>query len=298
MIYFLTCSIIWGLTWIAIKYQIHAVDPNVAVFYRFALASLILFSISLLKKSPLRFNKKLHTLFLGQGLFMFCINYLLTYWASQMAPSALVALAFTTLIYFNMFGAYLFFKTPFNKKVVIGAILSLIGMGFITLNELNTQSLHPGYILGFLISVVATMSASAGNLISSQNRRFNIPILSNNSWSMLYGAALSLLFCLVQNRNFNIQWSSEFIWSFIFLTLFGTVISFGAYLKLIDLVGPTKAAFTSVISPLIAVTLSHFFENLPLNSYLILAIVFCIFGNIVALTPQPLLLRFKSLLSL
>ncbi len=290
MVYFLTCSFIWGLTWIAIQYQFHAIDSNAAVFYRFIAASFILFSYAWIKKIPLKFGKAEHISFATQGFFMFCLNYLLTYWASHLAPSALVALAFTSLIFFNMFGGRLFLNLPIEKKVFWGASISLIGMAFISLNEMKNYDLHPTSIIGFFISLIATISASAGNLVSLKNRQKKIPITSNNAWGMLYGALLTLFYCVATQRSFIISsFDSSFVLSFVYLTVFGTIISFGCYLKLIELFGPSKAAFTSVVSPVIAVGVSHYFENLPLTAYLMLGILFCLTGNIIALIPNYLL---------
>lgn len=288
--YFVSCSIIWGLTWIAIKYQFHSVDSNVAVFYRFICASLLLFAFVLVKKQPIKFKKQDHFNFAAQGFFMFCLNYLLTYWASHLAPSALVALAFTALIYFNIFGGRLFLKLHVQKKVLLGACISFLGMGFVSYNELQGHQLHPTSIWGFLISLIATLSASVGNLISMKSRERKIPISSNNAWGMLYGSLFTLTYCLVTQKSFvmyNIDQS--FVLSFVYLTLFGTILSFGAYLKLIESIGPSKAAFTSVVSPVIAVFVSVYFKELSLNLILAVGIVLCLLGNVVALVPENLL---------
>lgn len=290
MIYFVACSLIWGLTWIAIQYQFHAIDPNTAVFYRFIAASLILFGYAKLKKLPLKFGKEEHISFAIQGFFMFCLNYLLTYWASHLAPSALVALAFTSLIFFNMFGGHFFLKLAIEKKVFIGAFISFIGMIFISMNEISNYNLHPTSLIGFFLSLIATVSASAGNLVSLKNRQKKIPITTNNAWGMLYGSLLTLIFCILSGKSFIIQsFDRSFLLSFFYLTIFGTIISFGCYLKLIELFGPSKAAFTSVISPVIAVGISLLFESLPLTGFLISGVLFCVAGNIVALMPDYLL---------
>ena len=76
---------------------------------------------------------------------------------------------------------------------------------------------------------------------------------------------------------------TAFVLSFFYLTVFGTVISFGAYLKLMELYGPSKAAFTSVVSPVIAVSVSVIFEDLPMTSLLLAGIVLCLAGNLIAL---------------
>ena len=289
-LYFLICSAIWGLTWIAIKFQIQAVDSTVAVFYRFIFATAVMFGLCYFNKTNLKYTAADHIRFGLQGLFMFCLNFIVTYWASSMATSALVALAFTSLIFFNMFGARIFFKTPFENKVVWGAILSLLGMGFITLNEYQHIVSEPLSIWGFLLSLMATLAASCGNLISTKNRQLKIPILSNNAFSMLYGSIITLVYCLTMNKNFHVDTSVPFWISFIYLSIFGTVVSFWSYLKLIDAVGPSKAAFTSVVSPVIALVVSTLYEGFSWNIYLLFGVVFCIAGNLVALV------KFRSLI--
>lgn len=282
--YFLTCSAIWGVTWIAIKFQFNSVNSNVAVFYRFIFASLLLFAFAYIKKIQIRYPRAVHINFAAQGFFMFCINYLLTYWASHLAPSALVALAFTSLIYFNMIGGRLFLSIPIEKKVLWGAIISFLGMALISYNEVSTQQLHPTSFAGFFISLVATISASAGNLISLKSRKQNIPIAANNAWGMLYGSLFTLLYCVVMQKPFEVHdVDIAFVASFLYLSIFGTIISFGAYLKLMELVGPSKAAFTSVVSPVIAVLVSIIFEKLPMTTLLTAGVVLCLSGNFVAL---------------
>lgn len=226
---------------------------------------------------------------------MFCLNFLLTYWASGMAPSAIVALAFTSLIYFNMLFGRLFLQIPFERKVISGALISFLGMGLISYNELIQLKIHPGYLAGFLISLFATVSASAGNIISARSRQLQVPIISNNAWGMFYGCLLSLIYCLIRQKSFAVLPDVNFILSFGYLVIFGTIISFGAYLKLIDLVGPAKAAFTSVISPVIAIFISVIFEQLDFNSLMIWGVIFCLIGNIIALTPKSWLIgKFRN----
>ena len=293
-VYFLTCAIIWGITWIAIKYQLPYVDGTAAVFYRFFFSSLVMFGICLATKTSLfKFSRLQHFRFASQGLFIFCINYLLTYWATSMTTSALIALAFSSLIFFNMFGARLFLKIPFEKKVVWGGVLSLLGMVFISLNEYQNITLHPASLLGFLIGLFSTISASAGNLVSYLNKKDNVPTSSNNSWAMFYGSGFSLLFCLLMGKSLHVEITQPFVISFFYLSIFGTVISFWAYFKLIENLGPAKAAFTSIASPVIALIVSTFMEDLSWTVFLALGALFCIMGNVVALArlPQPLLQR-------
>lgn len=287
-VYFLTCAIIWGITWIAIKYQLPYVDGTAAVFYRFIVSSAVMFGICFYSKVSLfKFTRSQHFRFATQGLFIFCLNYLLTYWATSMAPTALMALAFTSLIFFNMFGGRVFLNIPFEKKVVWGGILSLLGMVCISLNEYQNIRLHPGSLWGFLIGLLSTLSASAGNLISYLNKKDSVPTSASNSWSMLYGSIFSLIGCFIMGKSLHVEITSPFLISFFYLSIFGTVISFLAYFKLIENIGPAKAAFTSIASPIIALAVSTFMEDLNWSAYLALGALFCIMGNLVALVRFP-----------
>lgn len=285
--YFLTCALIWGVTWIAIKFQLPFTDSSIAVFYRFIVACAVMFILAKVFKQKLSYTKQDHLRFFFQGVFMFCLNFLLTYWAETMATSALVALAFTSLIFFNMFGGKIFLKIPLESQVVWGAIISCLGMGFITLNEYQNMSAQPMSVWGFLLSLIATASASAGNLISSRNRSLQIPIFANIAWAMLYGVCATFIFCLIQQKSFAVNMTYEFMISFFYLTVFGTVISFWSYLKLISAVGPAKAAFTSVASPVIALFVSTMFEQMSWSTYLALGVVLCLAGNMIALLRWP-----------
>ncbi len=279
------CASIWGLTWIAIKFQLGVGDPNVTVFYRFLCATVIMFVLAYFQKERFNFSQKEHYLMMLQGLFMFSMNFLLTYWASSMAPSALISLSFTALIFFNMVGARIFLKLPLEKRVIFGAIISFVGMGVITYTEMQEKNLeaYPMSFLGFLIGMLGTLSASAGNLVSSKNRQLNLPIISNTAFGMMYGALFTLVYCLIKGASFTLTISPSFLISFFYLTVFGTVVSFVSYLKLIQIVGPSKAAFTSVVSPVIALVVSTFYEKMGWTMPLAAGIVLCLVGNCVAL---------------
>lgn len=103
LILFSIPAIIWGSTWLAIKYQLGIVDPLVSVFYRFLLAAIILFAYCRLVGTNLRYSVKQHFLMALQGLLLFGINYWLVYLAEIHLKSGLVAVLFSTIIFLNIF---------------------------------------------------------------------------------------------------------------------------------------------------------------------------------------------------
>lgn len=286
LILYAICTLIWGSTWLVITFQIDAASPVTSVFWRFLLAAGLLWAFCLWKKQNLKYSPKDHLLFVGQGVLMFSINYMLTYTAETMISSGMVALSFTALVYYNMFGMRLFFKKPITPNVIWGSLLGGVGIIFIFLNEILNFDPSSKTIWGLLVGFLATLSASMGNMVAQKSYQQKIPVVVTNTWGMLYGSLFTLIVALVLGHDLSIPLNARFLGALFYLALFGSVIAFGAYLSLAGKIGAEKAAYTSVLSPVIALTLSSFFENFQWTPYIILGVVLCLLGNVLTLTKR------------
>lgn len=281
---FLICSLIWGTTWYAIKFQIDSTSPIVGVFYRYVVATCMMFAINILFiKKSLRYPWANHRFFIMQGLFNFCLNYILTYVSEKHINSGLVALTFTTLIYFNMLGMKLVFKKSISKNVIYGSILGFIGITLLFWREISNFSAERSTVYGIAIGIIATLCASIGNMFAYQNHRLKIPVMTFNAYGMLYGCCFSLIIGLISGENFHMPTSNTFLLSLAYLSFFGTVIAFWAYQTLVGTLGAERAAYTSIISPVIAVGISIVFENILFTPQLALGMLLCFAGNYMAL---------------
>lgn len=284
IVLFTICSLIWGTTWFVIKFQIDSTSPVVGVFYRYLVAATIMFLINIIFiKKTLKFPFSNHRFFILQGLFNFCLNYILTYISEKYISSGLVALTFTALIYFNMLGMKLVFKKEISKNVIYGAVLGFLGIVLLFWKEIVNFNADRMTIVGITIGIIATLFASIGNMFAYQNHRLNIPVMTFNAFGMFYGACFSLLFGLIAGESFAFPTSSTFLLSLGYLSLFGTVVAFWAYQTLVGTIGADRAAYTSIISPVIAIVISTFFENIVFTPQLFAGIVLCFAGNILAL---------------
>lgn len=288
---FVLCSLIWGTTWLVIKFQIDSTSASVGVFYRFGLAAILMMLINILFiKKTLRYNYKNHFFFMLQGLFNFCLNYILTYVSEKYISSGLVALTFTMLIYFNMLGLHFFFKKRVSPNVIWGAVLGLAGICLLFSGEITSFDPQDKTLLGIAIGVIATLFASLGNMVAFRNHQKKIPVMTFNAYGMLYGALFSLIIGLFNQENFAFPVTSSFMLSLTYLTLFGTVVAFWAYQTLVGEIGADRAAYTSIISPMIAVVISSYYENLQITAFFIIGIILCVFGNLLALKKEKTLL--------
>jgi drug/metabolite transporter (DMT)-like permease len=284
IILFIICSLIWGTTWLVIKFQIQYASAVVSVFYRFLFAALLMFSFNhFVTKRTLKYPLKNHLFFLLQGFFNFSLNYILTYVAEGKMSSGLVALTFTTLVYFNMLGMWLFFHKPISKNVFWGGLLGAVGITFLFWKEILGFHNGVGPILGVCIGVVATLSASAGNMFAYKNHQLKVPVVVFNSYGMLYGSLATLGIGLLRGENFAFPMHTSFIMSLLYLVVLGSVVAFWAYQTLVGTIGADRAAYSSIIAPMLAVLVSSFFENLIFTPYIIAGILFCLLGNILSL---------------
>ena len=100
---FIIPVLIWGSTWFAITFQLGEVEPLFSVSYRFFLAGIILIIYCILFKLPMSYTWKQHLWMALQGQLLFGMNYWLVYLSENYLTSALVAIAFSTLIFLNIF---------------------------------------------------------------------------------------------------------------------------------------------------------------------------------------------------
>ncbi len=287
---YLTAVLIWGSTWLVITFQLGTVPPEVSVAYRFALAGAMLLLWSLFRKIRLKFSLQEHGWMALQGAFLFGLNYVCVYLAESRISSGLVAVIFSLILFLNIAGTRLFFKTPIRPMTIAAALLGVGGVALIFLPELRRPAQSREAVLGIIFSLVGTVSACAGNLISARNQRRGLPVVQLNTFGMLYGAAFVALYAVFLGRDFVFDPSLRYVLSLGYLALFGSVVAFGAYLTLVGRIGADRAGYTAAAIPMVALLFSVSFEGLRLRGPEIVGIVLCVAGNILVLrkrAPAP-----------
>lgn len=280
---FVIPALIWGSTWYAIKFQLGVVAPLVSVIYRFALAAVILVGFCLLTKRSLKFSRKVHLRVALQGLLLFGMNYWLIYQSEEYLSSGLVAVGFSTLIFFNIFFGGLFLGNRIGKKVIFSAIFGLTGTAIIFKEELLEFRAGNEGVKGLLFLISSVMIASMGNITSAKNSTLKIPVIQATALGMGYGSVIMCIPALVLGKTFTIETSPEYLISLVYLSLPGSVIAFVAYLTLISQIGPEKAAYAIVVVPVVAVLISTFLEGFHFTLSTALGMVLLVLGNILAL---------------
>lgn len=261
LLFYSATVLIWGSTWLAIKFQLGSIAPVVSVTWRFGLASLLLLGFCLLKRLPMRFTAREQLYIALQGCCLFALNYLLFYLAEVRITSGLAAVVFSTIVVMNIINGRIFLGTPLEWRVLLGGGIGLCGLGLLFWPELVAVNFSESVISGLLLCCVATYFSSLGNIISARNQREGLPIIQTNAYGMFYGALCMLLFALVSGAPLQFDSDPAYFLSLLYLALFGSIIAFGCYLSLIGRIGAGRAAYATLLFPLVALFLSTLWEN-------------------------------------
>jgi drug/metabolite transporter (DMT)-like permease len=281
-----TTVLIWGSTWLVITFQLGTVDPTLSVAYRFTLASLLLLAFAMLRKINLRFTARQHVFFGLQGALLFSLNYLLVYLAELRLTSGLVAVVFSMLVFLNILIGALFLGTPVRLNVVVGAIIGLLGISLVFLPELSAFSLQDRGFVGLLLGLGGTLFASMGNIVAARNQREGLPVIQTNAFGMGYGAILMFAIALITGTPFRFETTLTYIASLVYLALFGSVIAFGAYLTLLGRIGADRAAYNSLLFPLVALGISTLFEGYRWSMPALVGVFLVLAGNFLVLSRR------------
>lgn len=275
--------LIWGSTWLAIHFQLGNVPPTWSVAYRFAIASAVLMIFCLVTGRNLHFSRREHAAMALQGALLFSLNYILYYFGSMYFVSGLVAIIFASIIIMNIINSRIFFGTPLVPKVIIGAVVGLLGLTLVFSSQwpqFHLQQQGISYLIsGILICFLATLVASFGNMASLYNQRLKLPIIQSNAFGMMYGTIIMIIIALLFGHKLSFDSSFRYVSSLLYLAIVGTVLAFGAYLQLLGRIGPERASYAFVLLPIVALALSAGFEGFQWNSLTLGGIVLILLGN-------------------
>lgn len=264
---FVIASLIWGSTFFAITLQLGEVPPAVSVVYRFAMASAALFVWCAFRGDRLRLPWKTQRWLMLQGFCTFALSYVCTYNAEQHVISALVAVMFAMMVFFNPIGARLAFGTPVTWRTWAAGAVAISGVILLFFHPIANAvtDLRNGggghFLLGMLLAVGATLASSAGNVVVVEVRRHCDNVLLTMAWAMLWGTLSVAVFALATGQRWVLPPTPQYWLSLLYLSLFGSVIAFAAYFTLIHRIGAQKAVYIGVVTPVLSVLMSIRFEH-------------------------------------
>jgi drug/metabolite transporter (DMT)-like permease len=291
---FAIACLIWGSTFWAITLQLGDVPPAVSVVYRFALAAAVLFAWCKLRGDSLRLPWRAQRWTIVQGCATFGVSYICTYTSEQYLVSALVAVLFALMVFWNPILNRMILGTPLSSRTWLAGTVSVVGVILLfwqSIGRAVREILLGGeghFLLGLVLALVATVASTVGNVLVVKVREQEPNVLLTMAWAMLWGTLLVALWTVATGQPFVLPTTARYWGGLLYLSLFGSVIAFACYFTLIDRIGSGKAVYIGVVTPVISVLLSMRLENFRPGAIECLGMLLCLASVAWALrAPAP-----------
>lgn len=259
---FAAVTLIWGSTWIVITGQLGTVPPTWSVTYRFLVAGVAMLAWAMITRQPLGVDARGIGFAALLGLFQFALNFNFVYRAEMHVTSGLVAVVFALLLVPNAVLARIFLGQRLGRQLVIGSLIAMAGVALLFLHEIRRDPAASGEVyLGIGLTMLGVLSASTANVMQAGETAKAYPMATMLGWAMLLGAAMDGTFAWVTTGPPVFDTRPSYIAGVLYLGILGSAVSFPLYFSVLRKIGPAKAAYSSVIIPVLAMLLSTVFEG-------------------------------------
>jgi len=275
--------LIWGTSWLAIKFQLGEVNALVSIAHRMALAAVLCAALTWLTQGFVPLRPRDHLRLVAQALALFSCNYFFIYTATADLSTGLIAVVFSTMVVLNALGGVAFLGAALHGTVIAGGLLGLLGMGVLFYPELESLSLTDPRVRALGLCFAGTVCASAGNLLAASSLRRGLTVLTCNSWGMAYGAAGLYVVALLFGVPIRISTDADYLLSLTYLAFVSTVLAFWAYMTLLARIGADRAAYTTLIFPIVALIVSSVFEDYRWSLWSLGGLLLVLAGNWLAM---------------
>ncbi len=284
---FLLVSLIWGSTWLVIRDQINIVPSVWSVCYRFTVAAIGMFILARVMKLPLKLDRDSQRWAMLLGALQFALNFNLVYAAEHHITSGLVAVLFALLIMPNALLGHWWLGRKVARSFWLGSAIATVGVALLILRECRVAPVGGEQVLiGTGLTLMGVICASISNVVQASDKVSRFPIVTVLAWSMLWGALGNALFAGTMHGPPVVEMRWAYLAGVLYLGIIGSVVTFPLYFGLIREIGPGKAAYSSVLVPVVAMALSTVFENYKWSSLAIAGAVFAMIGLLIAMQAR------------
>jgi drug/metabolite transporter (DMT)-like permease len=255
---FALVTLIWGSTWLVIRDQLGVVPPSWSVTYRFIVAGLAMAVVAMVKRERFLLDGRGWVFAAAIGLLQFCLNFNFVYRAEHHITSGLVAVVFAILLVPNALFARVLLGQRMGGQLIAGSAVAMAGIALLFVHEARTGPAGTAATLaGIGFTGMAILAASMTNVLQATPTAKRYPM----AVAMLIGAALDGAIAWWLTGPPVIEMRTGYWAGILYLGLAGSALAFPLYYRVLRVIGPAKAAYSSVIVPVIAMLLSTLFEG-------------------------------------
>src|SRR3954471_3982428 len=274
---FAAIYIVWGSTYLAIRYAVETIPPLVTAGIRHTVAGGILLAWAYARG----YRAKREHWIAGAivGAFFFLIGHGTLHWAEQHVASGLAALLIATEPMFILVLAWATGQQKISRASALGLALGVVGVAILTGMELSAKDTS---LLGMIAVLIGSASWAAGVVISP---KVKLPsdALARTAVPLVCGAVMLLASVGITGVFHGLLWSAISLKSILglaYLILFGSIVAFTSYTWLLQRCAPALVATHTYANPVVAVLLGWLLASEGLTMRVVVASI-AILGAIV-----------------
>ena len=259
---FIVFTGIWGSTWIVIRDQLGEVPPQWSVAYRFIIAAAVMAAVALWRRESLKLGRPMAIAAAFLGLAQFSINFNAVYLAEQHITSGVVATFFALLLIPSTLLAWAFLGHRPTGRFLLSSLVAIAGITMLFVHEFRQHSAQPRELVaGLGFTLAGMIGASAANVFQARPKVQRFPLFSLLAWSMGFGAAFDIALALALAGPPVVELRAGYWLGLLYLAIPASVLTFSLYYPVVRKIGPAKAAYSSVLVPVIAMAFSTWLEG-------------------------------------
>lgn len=284
---FIVATVIWGSTWFVIRDQLGVVPPTWSVAYRFLIGGAAMFIWAVMTRAPLKIGREGHIFAALFGFAQFVLNFNFIYRAEAHIASGLVAVVFALLIVPNAILGRIFLKSPLSGRFLVGSGVALVGVALLIVQEVRGDGASAdATLLGTTLTLLGLVSASVANIMQGTERARALPMASVLAWGMLWGGLMNVGLALATVGGPVFEPRPAYWLGVVYLGVFASAIAFTCYFGVIRAIGPARAAYSGVLTPILAMLISTLFEDYRWTALAAAGGVVAMVGLLIALSAR------------
>jgi len=284
---FAAVYVVWGSTYLAIRFGVETIPPFMMAGMRFAGAGLLLYGWARVRGAPAPARHEWRSAAVIGLLLLFVANGGVT-WAEQRVPSGIAALlAATVPLWIVVLDWAVHGAARPRPGVVVGLAVGLAGVLILIGPDqlLGSRRLD---ITGIAVLLLAAVSWAAGSLYARGARLPSSPLLATSMEMLSGAAALFLLAGLTgEFQRFDPGAVAGRSWlSVAYLSLFGSIIGFSAYVWLLRVAHASRVATYAYVNPVIAILLGWSLAGEAFTVQMLVAAAVIVVAVVMIITSQ------------
>ena len=284
---FVIVTLIWGSTWIVIRDQLGTVPPSWSVTYRFLIAGLVMLAYAAYRGEKIALDAHGWAFASALAVLQFCLNFNFVYRAEEHITSGLVAVVFALLLVPNAIFGWIFLGQQLSPRLLAGSAVAMAGVGLLFVHEAQADPNGPAEsLIGIGITMMGVLAASIANILQATQTAKRYPMVPTLGIAMLIGAGVDATIAWLLTGPPAFELRSGYVFGVIYLGVMASAVAFTLYFGMLRIIGPAKAAYSSVLVPVIAMLLSTLFEGYHWSSLAAGGAALAMAGLVIALSAS------------